>query len=99
MPPHNTFKPIHDILDEIFSKAKWHSKLKQYSLWQQWDSIVGTQIAKVTEPLRWQKNVLVVGVKDSCWLTDLRMKENEILAKIREGLPDLKIEGIRWTLK
>ena len=95
----NSLHSIGDILGKLVSKAKWNSKLKQYALWQQWGGVVGTRVAKHAQPLRWNGATLVVGVNDSSWLQELRMMESEILEKIKQQLPDLKIAGIHWTLE
>lgn len=72
--------------------------MKRYSVWEEWANIVGLPVAEHATPLKWMQNVLLVGVDDSSWLTELRMMEGEILEKIRSRKPDLKIDGIRWTL-
>ena len=99
MPKTNSLHSIGDILGKLVSKAKWNLKLKQYSLWKEWDSIVGTRLAGHAQPLRWNGATLVVGVNDLSWLQELRMMESEIIEKIRQQMPDLKIAGIHWTLK
>ncbi|MBI4125394.1 MAG: DUF721 domain-containing protein [Deltaproteobacteria bacterium] len=92
------FQAIGDILGKLLSDSKWNLKRQQYALWEQWDSLVGIQIAEQARPLKWSKETLVVGVRGSCWLQELRFKEEAILQKIRATYPDLKINGIRWCL-
>lgn len=92
------FQAIGDILGKLFADSKWNLKKKQYSLWEQWENLVGPQIAEQTQPLKWSKETLVVGVKNSVWLQELRFKEEALLQKIRSTLPDVKINGIRWRL-
>lgn len=92
------FQTIKDILSKLFADSKWNLKRKQYALWEQWECLVGTEVAKQAQPLQWSKDTLVVGVKDSCWLQELRMKETELLQKIRTTLPEISIKGIRWRL-
>lgn len=99
MPKPSGFSTIGDILGKLFSTPKWEAKTKQYSLWKEWESLVGGTVANQATPLRWSKNTLVVGVKDSCWIQELRMIEREIVKKIRKSSPDLKIDGIRWILQ
>lgn len=98
MRPKSHFHVLGDILDKLFPKAKWGEKQKQYAFFEQWGTIVGKAIAKQALPLRWSKNTLVVGVKDSCWLQELKMMEGEILEKIRQAKTELKIDGIRFTI-
>lgn len=98
MRPKSQFQTLGAILNNLLPNAKWHEKRKQYSLFAQWEGIVGATIAKQAFPERWLKNTLVVGVKDSCWLQELRMMENEIVEKIRRAQPEVKIQEIRWRL-
>ncbi len=93
------FHAVGDILKKILPKDKWASQQKKYALWNQWDRLVGKAVAGQAVPLRWSKNTLVVGVNDSCWLQDLRMREGEILERIRKGQPDLQIDRIRWIIQ
>lgn len=98
MRPKSHLHFIGDILEKLLPKAKWEQKRKQYALWEQWEAVVGIEIAKQTEPLQWQGATLVIGVKDSCWLQELRMREREILEKLRRFSPELKITGIRFKI-
>lgn len=92
------FYSIGDILEKILSRHKWNSKLKQYSFFNQWEAMVGTEIAKHATPKIWQGSVLVVEVSNSSWLQELRMMECELLAKISTHSPDIKIDKIRWLI-
>lgn len=99
MPRRPVFHKIKDILNQMGKTRKWDGKMKQYSLFSNWPNIVGTNISKHANPTLWQGEVLKVEVETSSWLQELRMREMEIVEKIRDYYPELKITGIHWKLK
>ena len=99
MPKSRAFDSIQNILGKIIKGGKWDLKFRQYSLFSQWEKIVGTKIAEHANPKIWQGTTLIVEVSNSAWLQELKMMELDVLQKIRETCPDLKIDKIRWTLK
>jgi predicted nucleic acid-binding Zn ribbon protein len=48
---------------------------------------VGEAIAAVTVPVRVSHGTLVVAVRTSAWLMELRLMEREILRRLNEGRP------------
>ena len=90
--------PIKDILRKILGEGKPQEKLKQYSLFPNWDKIVGSSIAKHATPSLWLGEVLEVAVEDASWLMELKMMEEEILEKLRASLPEVKIAKIHWKI-
>lgn len=94
-------KPSHikDILGQILKGNKWEAKAKQYSLFSEWDKIVGPEIASHAKPFLWQGTILKVEVENSVWLQELRMMETDLLEKIRRSRPDCQIKAIHWKLK
>ena len=93
------FHPIRDILEKFIKGHKWDAKWNQYSFLSQWSHIVGTEIAKYATPKVWRGNTLFVEVANSSWLQELKMMEIEILEKIRQNSPQIKIDKIRWVLR
>lgn len=91
------FHPIRDILRKMISNPKWDIQIKKYSLWEEWKSLVGEKVAAHAKPERWMNHILVVAVDDSSWMTELRMMEREIAARIKKKQP--RLTGIRWVLK
>lgn len=98
MPRGRAFQSIRDILEKMGADSKWNRKQKQYALWNQWDRLLGTEVAKRARPLRWSGNTLVVAAADSCWLQELRMRQDEIVQKIRAAFPEVPLQSIRWVL-
>lgn len=90
---------VSDILGQLFKGNKWASQLRRYHLFSHWEKIVGPEVARQSRPEIWRGNILTVSVSNSSWLTELRMREPEIVENIEEAYPDLKIRRIQWRLK
>jgi predicted nucleic acid-binding Zn ribbon protein len=56
------------------------------SIFDDWDSVVGAQVAAHATPASLQDGVLVLAVNDPAWATQLRFLERDLLAKVREAL-------------
>ncbi|OGQ05428.1 MAG: hypothetical protein A3F82_00550 [Deltaproteobacteria bacterium RIFCSPLOWO2_12_FULL_44_12] len=99
MPPKTpSFHRVGEILENVFKGKNWGSKIKQYSIFSQWEEIVGAKIAKHASPKLWRGCTLFVDVENSAWLQELKMMEPEILEHFRKTCPDLKIDKIRLQL-
>lgn len=93
------FHPIGNILGSLMKGRQWNIKLNQYALFNQWENLVGTEIAKQATPKVWRGKTLVVAVTSSAWLQELKMMEEDILKKICQNNPEIKIEKIQWVLR
>ena len=59
---------------------------------------VGDNIARVTRPIRVSDGVLLVAVRSSAWLMELRMMEIQILKKLNADAGRGKIDSIRFVM-
>lgn len=64
----------------------------------EWGERVGERIAGVTRPLRVSDGTLLVAVRSSAWLMELRMMEREILRRMNEGRERGRIDEIRFVI-
>jgi predicted nucleic acid-binding Zn ribbon protein len=64
-----------------------------------WAERVGDRIAAVTEPLHVNGGVLLVGVRSSAWLMELRMMEKEIRRRLNEDRTKGRIARIRFVME
>jgi len=60
-----------DVADKILKKTVSPDLLKTIKITENWESIVGAQIAKISSPLSFQKNILRIQVSHSVWLREL----------------------------
>jgi predicted nucleic acid-binding Zn ribbon protein len=73
-------------------------KIEVASIIPLWADRVGARIAEVTTPLHTADGTLVVAVRSSAWLMELRLMEREIVRRINEGKRSGRIERIRFVM-
>lgn len=54
-------------------------------VFRHWDTVVGPAVAERTEPLSLRSGVLLVGVTEPAWATQLRFLAVDILARLEEA--------------
>jgi predicted nucleic acid-binding Zn ribbon protein len=59
-----------------------------------WSDIVGTAIGGASTPLSLDRGVLVVGVPDGGWASQLRWMERDLLTKISEAVGEGVVERL-----
>lgn len=89
-----------DVMGNMLSKSGLSERMKQASVIPDWRSLVGPQIAKVTEPLSvTRQGTLFVAVTTNAWMTELSLMEPELLRRLNERTGRLGIKRIRWQLQ
>ena len=73
-------------------------KIEEAGVVPAWPALVGDRIAAVTTPMHAADGTLVVAVRSSAWLMELRLMEREILRRINEGKRSGRIERIRFVM-
>jgi predicted nucleic acid-binding Zn ribbon protein len=64
----------------------------------EWADRVGPAIAAVTTPLRVSRGVLLVAVRSSAWLTELKLMEAEIRRRLNRDRERGRIQRIRFVM-
>ena len=89
-----------DVMGKMLSKSGLSERMKQASVIPEWRTLVGPQIAKVTEPLSvTRQGTLFVAVTTNAWMTELSLMEPELLRRLNERTGKLTIKRIRWQLQ
>ncbi|UCZ60682.1 MULTISPECIES: DUF721 family protein [Mycolicibacterium] len=73
----------------------WQGRMAEGSVFGQWSTVVGDQIAEHASPTSLRDGVLTVTAESTAWATQLRMVQSQILAKIAASVGD----GIVTSLK
>jgi predicted nucleic acid-binding Zn ribbon protein len=88
---------IADVLRSFLGRGKIAARLGQTEVLGIWPEIVGAQIASVTEARSvTEDGTLLVHVRTHPWMTELSLREPEILTAIRERMPGTGIKRIRF---
>jgi predicted nucleic acid-binding Zn ribbon protein len=86
-------------ITQFLEQSGLRDRVEQATVVPEWPSLVGEQIAAVTEPLSVTSDgTLFVAVRTHAWMSELSLLEPELLASLnrREGRPPVR--KIRWQL-
>lgn len=89
---------VGDVLGAYLRDSGLGERVAEASVVPEWPERVGPAIAAVTTPLRVSRGALVVAVRSSAWLMELRLMEREIVRRINVGRDEGRIERIRFIM-
>jgi len=90
---------IGDAVKTYLKSSGLEARVDQASVIPNWKTLVGSQIAAVTEPLLVNSvGTLLVGVKTSAWMNELSLMEPQLLRNINKARPNSPIKKIRFRL-
>ena len=92
-------QPIASAISSFLEQAGLRDRVEQSTVVPEWPSLVGVQIAAVTEPLSVTADgILFVAVKTHAWMSELSLLEPELLASLNRAGGRAPVRKIRWTL-
>ncbi len=90
--------PLGQVLAGYLERSGLARKMEEASVVPAWPELVGPAIAAVTTPLRVTDSVLIVAVRSSAWLMELRLMEGEILRRVNAGRRRGRLSRIRFVM-
>jgi predicted nucleic acid-binding Zn ribbon protein len=75
----------------------WTSRVAEGSVFGQWRSVVGEQIAAHASPTALRDGVLSITAESTAWATQLRMVQAQLLAKIAAAVGDGVVTSLKIT--
>jgi predicted nucleic acid-binding Zn ribbon protein len=91
---------VGDVLAEVLERAGLTDRMAQAGVIPAWPSVVGPQIAAVTEPVSLQRDgTLVVAVRSHGWMTELTLLEPELLRSLNADPDRPPITKLRLVLR
>jgi predicted nucleic acid-binding Zn ribbon protein len=92
-------QPISSAISQFLEQAGLRERVEQATVVPEWPSLVGAQIAAVTEPLSVTSDgTLFVAVKTHAWMSELSLLEPELLTSLNRAGGRAPVKKIRWTL-
>ena len=86
---------IAEAMKGYLSRAGLKSRIEQTGVIEDWDRLVGPQIARVTVPERITKEgILFVRVASAAWMQELQLMSPTVLGRLRER--SMGIKEIRY---
>lgn len=89
----NPAKPIQELLPEIIASISKRSNEEREAIFHYWTTLLGEQMARLTEPVSWLDEVLTVKVKSATLYSLLQQHEKaRLLEKLRERFSVRKLD-------
>jgi predicted nucleic acid-binding Zn ribbon protein len=82
---------------DVAKKQGWSSRVAEGAVFGQWPSVVGHHIADHSTPTALRDGVLSVSAESTAWATQLRIIQNQVLAKIAAKVGDGVVTSLRIT--
>jgi predicted nucleic acid-binding Zn ribbon protein len=88
-----------EVVPRIMKKLGLENRLWEHALINEWESLVGPQVAKHTRAGRLERKILHIFVDHSVWLSDLsRYGQRQIIENLQKRFGADIIKGIRLQL-
>ncbi|UYG17627.1 DciA family protein [Brachybacterium huguangmaarense] len=89
---------IEAVLRRVLGSLGWSEGMSSGRVLEEWDEIVGEQIAAHCRPVTLDAGILVVSASSSAWATQLRMLSPQLITRIHEHvgasvISELKVTG------
>jgi predicted nucleic acid-binding Zn ribbon protein len=98
--PNRKPQPLGELLGGVLREAGIAERVEQASVVPEWASLVGPQIAAVTEPLLITADgTLFVAVRTNSWMTELSLMEPELLRALNVKEGRQPVQKIRYQIK
>ncbi|CAN5891063.1 hypothetical protein BH23GEM9_BH23GEM9_01800 [soil metagenome] len=89
---------VGDALQDYLRDSGLAERIEEAAVLPDWEERVGAAIAAVTVPVRVSRGAMIVAVRTSAWLMELRIMEREILRRLNEGRDRGRIHRIRFVM-
>ena len=92
--------PLGDVLAGVLKNSGVADRIEQAGLIPEWPSLVGAQIASVTEPTSIAADgTMFVQVTTNAWRNELSLMEPELLRALNAKPGRAPVKRIRWLLR
>ncbi len=90
-------QPLGAVADELAKTRGWTPRVAEGTVFAQWATVVGEQIAEHAQPTTLRDGVLSVAAESTAWATQLRMVQAQLLAKIAAAVGDGVVTSLKIT--
>jgi predicted nucleic acid-binding Zn ribbon protein len=82
---------------DVSKKQGWSARVAEGAVLGRWPTVVGSHIADHATPTGLRDGVLTVAAESTAWATQLRIIQNQVLAKIAAEVGDGVVTTLRIT--
>jgi predicted nucleic acid-binding Zn ribbon protein len=88
-----------NVLGAFLKNSNLEERVEAAQVVPEWESLVGKQIAKVTQPISVTRDgTLFVAVKTNGWMTELSLMEPQLLRALNAKAGRIRVKKIRLQL-
>lgn len=86
------------VIDRVLTRLGVDEVVDRHRVFGEWSERVGAEIARAARPQRLDGEVLIVGVANPAWMSELSLRRIEILKSINTGRTRGKIRKLIFRL-
>jgi predicted nucleic acid-binding Zn ribbon protein len=90
-------QPLGRAARDVARRHGWSTRVAEGTVFGQWSSVVGRQIAEHAQPTALREGVLSVSAESTAWATQLRVMQAQLLAKIAAEVGDGVVTAVKIT--
>ena len=90
-------QPLGRATRDLAATNGWSPRVAEGTVFAQWATVVGEQIAEHAQPTVLRGGVLSVSAESTAWATQLRMVQAQLLAKIAAAVGDGVVTALKIT--
>ncbi|WP_243841719.1 DUF721 family protein [Mycobacterium sp. DL592] len=90
-------QPLGAATRDLAKSRGWSPRVAEGTVFAQWATVVGEQIAEHAQPTALREGVLSVSAESTAWATQLRMVQAQLLAKIAAAVGDGVVTSLKIT--
>jgi len=87
-----------DIVNRLIAQRGYLQTLGSEQLQEAWKEAAGSVLADETQIGNVRRGVLEIFTSDSCLIQELTFRKQQLLQKLRQVAPDLKIRDLRFRV-
>ncbi|MCU0311524.1 MAG: DUF721 domain-containing protein [Acidimicrobiales bacterium] len=91
--------PVGAALDRVVGRLGGPPVDALTRLFEGWSGVVGERLAAHSRPLALRDGVLVVGVEDPAWSTEIRFLGPALLERVRTGLGGVTVTSVEVRVR
>lgn len=92
------FEPIGNLIRKVIADFRNVADKRLIKIWDIWESVVGSVIAKNAKPYGFKKKILFVYVTSSVWTQELQFLKKDIIRELNIKLSGDVVEEIKFKV-
>jgi predicted nucleic acid-binding Zn ribbon protein len=90
------FQDIQQVLSKVLKNFSLENQVKKEQLFNNWNNIVGNELAEKCSPIKIENKTLFLKTKNSVWRNELKLRQNDLLKIIYEKTGNKLITNITF---